>query len=144
MTDLERAKQLFDEKKLSVAIVRGEYEYVSEGAGVAPLLHLLRDDPDGMRGASAADKIIGRASALLMIKGGIAAVYGGVMSEGAAAVFTTYDIPFSYGTLTHNIINRAGTDICPMEKCIAEISDPDEAYTALTEKHRELQASRGK
>ena len=49
-----------------------------------------------------------------------------------------YKIPYSYGTLAKEIINRDGTDMCPMEKTVLNIDDLDEAYVALDRKVKEL------
>ena len=39
----------------------------------------------------------------------------------------------SFGTQVPNIINRAGTDICPVEKLTAGTESPDEAYLMIKE-----------
>ena len=38
------------------------------------------------------------------------------------------------------IVNRQGTDMCPMEQSVAEITDPREALTALKAKIAQMQA----
>ena len=87
-----------------------------------------------LSGYSAADIIVGKAAAILFVKAGIAAVYGKVMSIAGRDYLIRYNIPCSWDTLTENIINRKGDDICPMEKTVAEISDAEEGYEALKEK----------
>ena len=55
--------------------------------GVADLYDILNsDEANFLHGAQIADKVIGRAAAALLIKGGIAEVYAEVMSEGALAL----------------------------------------------------------
>ncbi len=97
---------------------------------------------ENLRGYSAADLIVGKAAALLFVKSGVVSVYAKVLSQGGKEVLQKFGVFFEYETLTDNIINRDGTDICPMEKTVANISDPDEAYIALTEKVRSLQANK--
>ncbi len=129
MTRLELAKAELKEHSICVA---GEGVTVSDGRGIAPVLALL--EHDGLRERAVADKIVGKAAALLFVYGGVEAVYAHTLSEGGRAVLEEYGIPYEYGTLTQKIINRAGTDICPMERTVLEISDPHEAYLALKAK----------
>lgn len=82
---------------------------------------------------SVADKIVGKAAALLFIKMKVSSVYGSVMSEKARDIFLHYNIPFFYKTLTKEIINRRGDDLCPMEKAVENVNDPEKAYVILTD-----------
>ena len=84
--------------------------------GVADLYELLTTAPDFLQGSSVADKVIGKGAAALMIQGGVKKVYADVISQPALTLFQAFDIDVSYDTLTDNIINRAGTGICPVEQ----------------------------
>ena len=41
------------------------------------------------------------------------------------------DVEVSFGKEVPNIINRAGTDICPVEKLTGGVESPDEAYLMI-------------
>jgi hypothetical protein len=84
--------------------------------GVKDLLHLLHNDKALLDGAFIADKVVGKGAAALMIAGGVKEVYADVMSRAALSLFQSHDLQVEYGLLVDNIINRAGTDICPVEK----------------------------
>ena len=84
--------------------------------GVADLYALLTTEPDFLKGSSIADKVIGKGAAALMIKGGVKHVYADVISRPALVLLQSYHIDVQYKTLTDNIINRAGTGICPVEQ----------------------------
>lgn len=99
--------------------------------GVADLFELVTAEPDFLRGASVADRVIGRGAALLLVKGGVSEVYARVISAGALAVLRSAGIETEYGELVPNIINRSGTGICPVEQLTADTSDPDEAYERI-------------
>lgn len=99
--------------------------------GVADLFRLVTDEPGFLRGASVADKVIGRGAALLLVKGGVREVYAQVISSGALEVLRGAGIETSFGEEVANIINRTGTDICPVEKLTAGTSSPDEAYELI-------------
>jgi hypothetical protein len=110
-----------------VRSVQGELRTFSR-RGVADLFNLVADEPDFLRGASVADRVIGRGAALLLVKGGAREVYAQVISSGALEVLRSAGIETSFGKEVPNIINRTGTDICPVEKLTASTSSPDEAY----------------
>lgn len=92
--------------------------------GVKDLLTLVQHQPDVLRNAIVADKAVGKAAAACMVTGGIKQVHADVMSEPALALLQTHDVITSYGQLVHHIINRAGTDWCPMERLSRDESDP--------------------
>ncbi len=136
MKDIEKAKQLLAEG-CTCALCRGDCVYTSTKRGVAPMMEWLDGSVD-LRGFSAADKVVGRAVAMLFALAGAAEVYGEVMSKSAAQFLTESGIPHSFGTLTESIINRSGDGICPMEQLTTNISDPSEAYGAIGQKLIEL------
>jgi hypothetical protein len=116
--------------------------YTSTKNGVAPLIEWLTNDIN-ITGFSAADKIVGKAAALLFVLGGVREVYSPVMSETAVDVFTRYGIATEYETLVPIIINRTGTGPCPMEQAVTNIENPSEALKAIQNTLADLQ-SRGK
>ena len=62
------------------------------------------------------------------------------MSESGKAFLEAHGIPCTYDILTQRIINRQGTDICPMEKTVAEIDDAEKGYTALRQRLEEMRS----
>lgn len=137
MTDLELATENLSGH--SICLCRnGEY-FTDDRKGIAGMMALIAAGTD-LAGYSVADMIVGRAAAMLFVKTGVIAVYGRVMSRGAKEYLEERGIPCSFGTLTERIINRQGTDMCPMEKAVSGIDDPDEGYEALVRKQKELQS----
>ena len=102
-----------------------------ERRGVADLFSLVSDEPQFLREASVADKVIGRGAALLLVKGGAREVYAEVISSGALDVLSRAGVTVSFGKEVPNIINRTGTDVCPVENLTAGTSSPDEAYRLI-------------
>ena len=84
--------------------------------GVKDLHRLLMQEPEILSGASLADKVVGKGAAALMIAGEVAWVYADVISQAAMELFEQSRIEVQYAEIVPNIINRAGTDICPVEK----------------------------
>lgn len=100
----------------SCVIANGERIESFHERGVKDLHRLLCDDKALLDGAVIADKVVGKGAAALMIAGGVKEVYADVMSRAALSLFQSHDLKVEYGLLVDNIINRAGTDICPVEK----------------------------
>ena len=100
---------------------------------VADLFQLLTSEPAFLQGATMADRVVGRGAALLMVKGGVKEVFTFVLSQPALDVLSQAGITVTYDTLQPNIINRTGTDICPVEKLTADTADPDEAFRRIGE-----------
>ena len=94
-----------------------------------------------LSGYSAADKVVGRAAAALFIKCGIKEVYARVLSIGGKELLDTYGIPCTYDTLIDRIINRKGTDICPMEKAVHGIDDIDGMYAAIKSEYERMRTA---
>ena len=117
---------------ITCVLKKGDSILTSERTGIAPIMQWLEEGID-LTGYEAADKIIGKAAAMLFVKAGVTSVYGEVMSEPARLFLKSKGIPYSYGTLTDKIINRAGNGMCPMETTVLEINDVEEAYVALKE-----------
>ena len=139
MTDLEKAVQNLGAH--SICLCRGDEIIFDDGKGISPMMKLIASGKD-ISGFSAADVIVGKAAAMLFVKAGLSAVHGSVMSEAALAFLSKNGIPCTYGELTDKIINRKGDDICPMEKTVAGIDDPEEAYTALRERLAEMRSGK--
>ena len=72
---LERAKSLLKSTDSTIAVVSVDEVFTSQERGVKPLLHLLTDKKGFLKGAFVADKVIGKAAALLMVLGEIKEVH---------------------------------------------------------------------
>lgn len=139
MSDIERAKAAL--RGHSVAVCRAGEVMTRDGRGIAPLLAIASEE-SALRGASVADLIVGKAAALLMALAGVSEVYAEVMSEAGERTLSEHDIPHSCGLLVPYIIDRTGKDVCPMERAVADVSDPAEAYAVLSARLEELKRAR--
>ncbi len=139
MSDIDRAKAAL--RGHSVAVCRAGEVMTRDGRGIAPLLAIASEE-NALRGASVADLIMGKAAAMLMTYAGVSEVYAEVMSEAGERTLSEHDIPHSCGLLVPYIIDRTGKDVCPMERAVADVSDPAEAYAVLSARLEELKRAR--
>ena len=116
----------------NAAISKNDKILISDKKGISPMMDYIEQGLN-LKGFSVADLVVGKAVALLFVKEGIVCVFAKVISKAGFYVLNKHNIFVEYETLTDNIINRKGTDICPMEKTVLEIDDPDFAYEKLKE-----------
>ena len=131
---LNRAKSLLKSTDSTLCVVSGEDIFTSQERGIKPLLHLLTEKKGFLKNASVADKVIGKAAALLMTLGEIKEVHTLIISEPAIQVFENHKIKYLYDNKVGRIVNRTGDGLCPMESLCLDIDDPQEAFKKITEK----------
>lgn len=94
--------------------------------GIADLYQLLTTDAHFLLGSSIADKVVGKGAAALMAVGGVAEVYADVISTPALALLKEFGVAVTYAECVASIRNRAGTDMCPVEKRCLPLENIDE------------------
>ncbi len=132
-----RARRILHSEGYTCVILKDTRVYYSKERGVKPLVAFLESGED-LRGAYAADKVVGRATAFLYALLGIRALHADVISRPALEILKKYNICASYETPVDNISNRAGDGICPFEAAVLYIKNKDEAYRAIREKMAEM------
>jgi hypothetical protein len=81
-----------------------------------------------LKDATVSDKLVGKAAALLFAHGGVRSLWAARMSEAARDFLRAAGIDFDYGELVPAILNRDGTDLCPMEQRAMPVDDPEQAF----------------
>lgn len=137
MNDLQKAKKLLTEENNTLVLLCGDEIITSKERGIKPLLNLY-DSGKSLCGFSAADKVVGKAAAMLYVLLKIKVLHATVISRGAAEILSSHGVAFSYDILAEKIINRSGTGFCPMEGAVETIDDPAEAPEAIRKKLQEL------
>ena len=136
--NLEKAVSVLNTENLTLAAVGESGVLKFTERGVKPLLALI-DGGKSLAGFSAADKVVGKAAAMLYVLLGVNEIYASVISKPALAVLEKYGIYCEYGTLAEAIKNRTNTGFCPMETAVLNLENPAEAPAAIRKKLAELQ-----
>lgn len=129
---LNKAKSLLKSTDSTLCVVSGDDVFTSQERGVKPLLYLLKEKKELLKGASVADKVIGKAAALLMAFGEIKEVHTLIISEPALQVFENHKIKYFYDKKVDRIVNRTGDGLCPMETLCLDVENPQEAFDRIT------------
>lgn len=132
MNNLEIAKHVLCEKELALVIVKnGEVLFETRSHRISGFLGAIEQFGDELEGTSLADRVAGKAIALLYVYAGIKEVYAEVLSKKAKTVFEQNGIRHEWRELVENVLDLNKSGVCPFEKAAAGISDPREAYEAF-------------
>ncbi|MCL2390449.1 MAG: DUF1893 domain-containing protein [Endomicrobia bacterium] len=128
---LNELKELSQNHALVVAYNGGVVKTYDDN-GIKPLFKHLENG--NFKNAYVFDKVTGKASSLILVYGGAAELYTGILSKEAIPVLEKYNVKYSADKIVDYITNKSGDDKCPMEKTVSDIDDPEEAYKILKEK----------
>ena len=78
---MESLMKILKEEHLSCIVSQNNHIYKEKADGIRPILTLL--DKGVLKDAQIADKVIGKAAAMMLVFGGIKEVHAGVISEPA-------------------------------------------------------------
>lgn len=132
MEDLQIAKNRLREKRLTLSIVKEkQILFETSSHGISGFLKAIEELGEGLDKASAADKVVGKAVALLCLWAGIDAVYASVMSMEAKELFEENAVYAEWDELVGNILGNCKSATCPFERLLAKITDPAEAYKKI-------------
>ncbi len=134
MSDVILAKHKLAEGEYSCVLVKdGNIIMTSYEKGIQSIFKKLMEDKNSLENTVLADKVIGKAAALLIIFGNIKVVYSHVMSDCAKKILDENNVEVEYNRIVPYIMNVDGTDKCPMEKLIENIDDPTEAFQVFSD-----------
>ncbi|MBQ1757290.1 MAG: DUF1893 domain-containing protein [Erysipelotrichaceae bacterium] len=116
---------------ITCTVIQGDQTHVSDLPGLRPLMNWLHQSPEIFEGSYVIDKVVGKASAMLLTYGGARKIHGKLMSRPADEFLTAHRIEHTYDVLTDYILNQDQSDMCPMEKRVKDLKEPEEAFAAL-------------
>ncbi len=135
MNNIDLAKMTLLENNHSIVVVKEDkVVYKSDKNGLLPIIDIYDSDKSILNGAAVADKVIGRAAALILIKANISELYTELISENAISILDDTNIKYQYNKKVKEIRNRDNTDMCPMEKLSLSTDDADQLIAKVKEK----------
>jgi len=142
MQDLETAKNSLAKKGLTLSIAKnGDIIFETVSNGISGLLEAIEKLLNGLEGASVADRVAGKAVALLCVYARVKAVYAVILSKRAKDVLEKYAVHHEWDNLVENILDVNKVKMCPFEKLAEEISNPRDAYRRLKALQNSLKTS---
>lgn len=135
--NLDKAVELLQKGEYTCVICKDDSIFTSFERGIKPLVEWYESSTD-LTGASAADKVVGKAAAMMYVLMGVKSVYSYVMSKTAIETFDIYGVEWSCDMTADHIRNRTNTGSCPMEQAVLLCADPATSYGSIKEKLQEL------
>ncbi len=140
----QAAIQQIEENQVGLIVLQKErivFSAATPGIRAALLLH--DQHPELLQNAVVIDRVIGRAAAMIFSHGGASAIYGSVMSQAAQVELLQKGVETRANHLVDAIINRRGDGLCPMEKAILGIIEPEQALSRLRQTVERLRQAEG-
>jgi len=126
-------KRLLSEEGLTLSIVKNRHViFETASRGISGFLEAIEKFGEGeLEEASVADRITGKAIALLCVYSKVKAVYAVILSKSAKDVFEKHAVHHEWSNLVEKILDINKAEVCPFEKLAIKISNPKEAYKML-------------
>lgn len=128
---MEKIIQLLHEGNYSCVIANGDDIRTFTQRGVADLYDLIKNDAEFLKDSSVADKVIGKAAAVLMIHGGVREIYTDMISLPAVELLAKTTIKLKYKQQVPNIMNRDQSGWCPLEKMTYEEESIEQMFELI-------------
>lgn len=125
------AIELLNASNYSCVIKSNDKLKVYTERGIKDLYRLYKKEPETLKNAFIADKVVGKGAASLMILGGISEIYSNVMSENAIKLLEKSNIIHTFVKQVSHIINRVGNDMCPVEKLCMNAQTAEQALPLI-------------
>lgn len=133
MKDIDIAKDLLHKEKLALAVVKnGKIIFTSKDRGIKPLFSVVLELKDELKGASIADRVTGKAAAMLCEYADIRELSTRLISEKAINVLEGTTIIYNYEESTPFIKNRDKTGMCPVETLSLKTNNVNELIEGIT------------
>lgn len=138
LDDLHFARDVLHNCNFSIIIVKdGALLYTSKESGILPLFHAALSAGDYID-TYVADKVIGKAAALLLLYMKVAGVYTPVMSKDALRILKDRGVRVDADKIVELITDKSGNAPCPLEIAVKVIGDdPWEGLAAIANHFKE-------
>ncbi len=130
----EALLQILNAEQKSLIVLNHDSMSMYNGRGVQDLLRLVTEEPERLEGAIVADKIIGKASATLMVAGGVSEVHTNIISTPAMRVFKEAGVKVHAEEEVAQILNRDQSGQCPIDGLLNEAETVEECVEILKER----------
>jgi len=134
-----------EDEALTLCIVRdGRVIFESASRGISGFLDAVQTLGDKLEGASVADRVVGKAVALLCVDSRVGAVYASTLSRDAKQLFDGCSVHVEWGELVESILDAGRRETCLFERLALGITDTKDAYSRLRALQCSLRRGQGK
>ena len=123
--------EMLNEQGLSLLVYNHDELTTHANRGIQDLLQLISEQPERLKGAVIADKIIGKSAAAIMIVGGVKQVHTNIICTPARELFEANGVQVFASEEVPMIMNRNRSGMCPMDTQINEVESVEECVAIL-------------
>lgn len=130
--DLEIAKNRLQNSDLTLVIVKNEeLLFETKKRGIRGFLEAIEKIGSSIDGSSIADKVVGKAIALLCVYSKVASVFAKVISIEAKKLLEKHKTKLKWSVIVKEILNNKRNETCPFEMRAKNMIDPEKFYFEL-------------
>lgn len=130
---LKLVRDILNTSDVSVVVVKNNQVLTKKkGAGIKPIIYAIEELGENIHESILGDRILGKASSLLCRYAKIKAVYSPQATKTAIALLIKGSIPVQVDHIIPYVTNRDRSGLCPFEKMLENITEPEIAYNILT------------
>ncbi len=132
MMQIEEMKEILHQKNASLVVfyASGEIKEYYQNR-IKDIKNILQENPNALKGAIVADKVIGKVAASIFAVAGVKQIYADVMSQYAIPVLDENCILYEYSEKVDYIRNKDNTGMCPMENKYKEEKEIHKIYLEM-------------
>lgn len=129
MNNLDIVKERLYDKQASLVVMFKDgtiKEYYNPR--VKDIVSILKENENALKGASVADKVIGKVAGSLLTVAGVKEIYANTISKFAIPVLEENKVKYDFKNKVEYIINNDKTGMCPMENKFKDELDLRKIY----------------
>ena len=135
ISDMNLAREILSSEDYSIVVIQdGKILNHKKGDGIKPILKIIDELGEEIKGTVIGDRILGKASAFLCRYSEVKGVYTPQATKTAIAILIIGGIPCQADEMIPFIKNRSGDGLCPFEEMLQNVELPEEAYKILKDK----------
>lgn len=139
--NIEIAKNYLQNNNLAIVIVKNdEIIFESNNKGIKPLYDASKKFKNSEKCLYVADKVIGKAAAILCNYIGASHIYAELISENAIDYLKNTSIIYEYEKCVPFIKNRDLSGMCPIENLSVHTNNPEELILKIEEFFEKIQS----
>ncbi len=131
--EYNEAVSLLYKEGYSCVVVNGDEMKTFSQSGIMDLYELQSDGEGFLQGAFLADKVIGKAAAVLALRGGVVGLYADVISVSALELLHSRGVEVKYAHIVNHILKRDRSDKCPLESACDSVDDTEQIFEIIKE-----------
>lgn len=128
MNNMQILKEKLYKTNASLVVYKNEVCKEYYKPGIRDIINILTESKKGLKGATIADKVIGKVAGSILILAGVKEIYADTISKLVMPILEENNIKYEYREAVDFIQNKDKTAMCPMENKFKDEEDLTKIY----------------